>query len=226
MQFELGFAGELRRNGVLARKAVAQTRSFVLRSHPVLPGLEYRQIHNLFFALQLKGKAAAEAFAIPGYANLIGPWSTVVPLKNLHITFHSVAQQEGIPRSLIERASEAIGFVSASSFDVTFDRLENFALNPLKHALVLLCGGGLTSLTSLHWQIGEALWRAGFKHVGKSFVPHITLVYDTKPFAIPQIAAVSWRVNRFALIESTYGERRHEVRGNWMLSRSLTGEEQ
>jgi RNA 2',3'-cyclic 3'-phosphodiesterase len=216
MQSEFGFVEEPQRSGALAEIVTVRTRP-VLRPHPLLPGLEYRRIHNLFFALQLKGKAAAEAFAIPGHLNLVGPRSSVVPLKNLHITFHSVAQQEGIPRSLVERASEAVDIVSASPFDVTFDRLENFTLNLPKHALVLLCGCGLTSLTSLHRQMGEALQRAGFRHVGKSFVPHVTLAYGTKPFATPQVAPLSWTVNRFALIESPHGEGRHEVQGSWML---------
>lgn len=220
MQFEFGFSEESQRSGSVVAKttAVGRTRPFAARRHPILPGLEYRRIHNLFVALRLDGKAAAKAFAIPIHLGLMLPKRSIVPQENLHATFHVVAQQEGIPRSLVEKAYKAISVVNASPFDVTFDRLENFLLDPPRHALVLLCGHGLEPLAALHCQIGEALRQAGFKHIGRSFVPHVTLAYNTKPFATPPVAPVSWRVNRFALIESPRGKREHWLRGNWTLA--------
>jgi 2'-5' RNA ligase len=107
--------------------------------------------------------------------------------------------------------------VSALSFDVAFDRLENFNLEPPRHALVLLCGQGMEPLAALHRQIREALRQAGFKHIGKSFVPHVTLVYDTKPFETPPVAPVSWRVDKYTLIESIHGSGEHLPQGSWML---------
>ena len=199
-------------------EVATRTTTCRVRPHPIIPGLEYRRIHSLFFAFQLEDTAAAEAVAITRSANLAGPMTHVVRLENLHITFHLAAQQEGIPKSLIERAAGAVGSVAASSFDVCFDHLGNFDLGRPEHALVLLCGSGLSALTSLHSQIGEAMKHAGFKHVGKSFVPHVTLAYDTKPFATPQIEPVSWSVNRFALIESPRGKGQHRIQGSWMLT--------
>jgi len=217
MQFEFGFAEGIQRSGVPAKAAAAPRHRSASDLHPILPGLGYRRIHNLFFAAQLDGEAAAQAFAIPSHIGLDLPRRSIVPLENLHITFHSVAQQEGIPKGLVTKASGAISVVSATSFDVTFDRLENFAHEQSRYALVVLCRNGLERLTALHSQIGEALKQAGFRHIGKSFVPHVTLAYNTTPFAIPPVAPISWRLDRFALIESPRGERKHKVQGSWLL---------
>jgi RNA 2',3'-cyclic 3'-phosphodiesterase len=219
MQLEFGFSEAPQRSGFPAKGIGIRRMRRPVDSRPslILPGLQYRAIVTLFFALQLEANAAAQAFAIPCQIGLNLPKRSIVPQENLHATLHLVAQQEGIPESLRQRAREAISGVSGSSFDVTFDRLENFNLDPPRHALVLLCGQGLESLTTLHRQIGEALRLAGFKHIGKSFVPHITLVYNTTPFQTPPVAPISWRVNRFALIESPQGKRKHLIQGSWIL---------
>ena len=219
MQFEFGFSDERQRSRILAKKNVHRwTRPLASPAAPALPGLEYGRTHKVFFALQPEVEAAAEAYAIPNRINLIVPKRCLVPQENLHATLHLIAQQEGIPRSLIETACEPIRAVNTSQFDVIFDRLENFVLDPPRHALVLLCDHGLEPLIDLHRQIGTALRQLGFKRIGKSFVPHVTLAYNTEPFATPPITPISWTVNQFVLIESPHGKGEHLIQGRWMLT--------
>ena len=156
MQLEFGFSEAPRRSGFPAKGiGIRRMRRPVdSRRNLILPGLQYRAIVTLFFELQLEANAAAQAFAIPCQIGLNLPKRSIVPQENLHATLHLVAQQEGIPESLRQRAREAISGVSGSSFDVTFDRLESFNLDPPRHALVLLCGQGLEisdHLASSNW---------------------------------------------------------------------------
>ncbi len=218
MQFDFGFSKEPQPDGILKDRVVLRRQASAQRPHPMLPGLGFRRIHKLFFAALPSSKAAADAFAIPSGIELTLPERLIVPMKNLHVTFHLVAQQEGIPESLREQTRQAISVVRVSSFDVTFDRLGDFALDPPRHALVLLCGQGLEPLIDLHRQIGTALRQAGFKRIGKSFVPHVTLAYNTEPFATPPITPISWTVDRFVLIESPHGKGKHLIQGRWILT--------
>jgi 2'-5' RNA ligase len=216
MQSEFEFASKVASGDLIARKGLVRRHPSVSPQHPVIPGLEYRRIHNLFFALRLEGEAAAKAFAISRSSDLGGgPTSYLVPIDCLHVTLHLVAQQEGIPESLIEKASKAVMAVNASSFEIAFDRPRDFVLAPPRHALVLLCGSGLAHLNSFHRKMGEALRSAGFKRVGRSFEPHVTLAYENKPFTLRPIEPVCWKVRRFVLIESPRGLKSHKIRGTW-----------
>lgn len=72
------------------------------------------------------------------------------------------------------------------------------------------------ALHLLQRQLHMPLLRMGMLH-RKSFVPHVTLLYDAKTVARQAIDPIRWRVSKIALVHSHFGKTHHEE----LWSRSL-----
>lgn len=137
--------------------------------------------------------------------------------ERFHITLHHLGDHPGVRRDIVAMASEAAEAVTASPFEVTFDRAVSFqggGANPY----VLLCGPGRDALEAFQRDLGFALARAGLaRWVDKSFLPHITLLRDRQIVAEEFIAPVTWTVRGFTLIHSLLGRTTHIPLAQWPL---------
>jgi len=174
-------------------------------------------LHPVFFALlpppglEPELRRAVEASRRWGVSAKLG----VPETRHMSLAALGFAQQlTPADRAAAEATANAL---HGSAFELRFDRLTSFRAKPgNKRPLALLPqdAGPLEALTT-------AL-RDGM--IARGFVPqrppqrfHLTLCYDRTDIRIRPIDPVAWRVDRFALVQSIYGETRYELWGEWKL---------
>jgi 2'-5' RNA ligase len=173
---------------------------------------------RLFFAIFPDPTAAADigqrAEALRDTHGLSG---RPLALDRFHITLHHLGDHAGVRRDLVAMAGEAAEAITASPFEVAFDRAGSFH-NGGNNPLVLQGGEGLESLKVFQRDLGLAMARAGLgKLVDKSFTPHVTMLYDKRLVAEHAIAPIKWTVGGFSLIHSRLGRTEHVPLAHWAL---------
>lgn len=137
--------------------------------------------------------------------------------ERFHITLHHLGDHAGVRRDIVAMAGEAAETITASSFEVSFDRAASFH-NGGNNPFVLLAGEGLESLKALQSDLGLAMARAGLgKLVDKSFTPHMTMLYDKRLVGEQAVAPVKWAVSGFTLVHSLLGRTEHIPLARWAL---------
>lgn len=137
--------------------------------------------------------------------------------ERFHITLHHLGDHAGVRRDIVAMAGEAAEAITASPFEVTFDRAGSFH-NGGNNPLVLQGGEGLETLKAFQRDLGVAMARAGLgKLVDKSFTPHVTLLYDQRLVAEHAVAPIQWTVGGFSLIHSRLGRTEHIPLAHWTL---------
>ncbi len=137
--------------------------------------------------------------------------------ERFHVTLHHLGDHAGVRRDIVAMASEAAETVATPPFDVTFDRAASFH-NGGNNPFVLQGGEGLEALKTLQLDLGLAMARAGLgRFVGKSFTPHVTMLYDQRLVAEERVAPVTWRVDGFTLVHSLLGRTEHVPLQRWAL---------
>lgn len=137
-------------------------------------------------------------------------------VDDLHLT---LAFLGNLPRARIAAALRAGAFLGTRQGCVlNLDYLGCFA-----HSDVVWAGARNTpaDLPSLRVDLNEALVAEGFVSLERDFSPHVSLFRHGKiSTQLPEMAAVSWTIDRFALFESepAASGRRYAVLGEWMLS--------
>ena len=133
----------------------------------------------------------------------------------LHITLFMLYTGRSLPPALVARAARGAEMVSASSFDLEFDRIGLFGAG--RH--IALTGGANPELAGLCARIANAFGRVSLAHQMVASRPHVTLIYDRRavaPWVLSQ--PIRWTVRDFRLIWSEFGARRHDELGRWTLS--------
>lgn len=228
MQFAFDFGASsdeiadpgVRSGAVRQPRSVAALRRRPPVFQPVIPGLERSRHDTLFFGLQPDGPAAAdiENRLIPPVVLCRG--LTGKPLGRLrwHVTLLGLGSYDSVPRALVASASEAAARLPAAGFEVRFDRVMSFPRRDPKAPLVLLGSKPLPALHDFRRSLARAMSDAGLRvSQGKTFTPHLTLLYDTRTVPECAVPPVAWRVRDFVLIHSLHGRSRHIVLGRWPL---------
>jgi RNA 2',3'-cyclic 3'-phosphodiesterase len=152
----------------------------------------------------------------------------------LHVTLHHVGDYAGgLPDGIVETAKEAAAKVTATAFDVTFDRAMSFLGRPRNKPFVLRGNetikegseGGLAALMAFQKSFYLAMCRAGLQgpRGNAKFAPHVTLMYDDQGIAEQAVEPVSWTAHDFVLVHSLIGQTRHIHLGRWPLSSAIQG---
>lgn len=134
-----------------------------------------------------------------------------------HITLHHLGDYVGLPNDVVFKGKTAGGALKAAPFDVTFDKAVSFANRPGNNPFTLQGGEGVQALIDFQKALGLEMAKAGAKP-DKSFVPHITLLYDGQVIPARDIAPIRWTVDRFVLVQSKLGQTQHIVLQAWDLT--------
>jgi 2'-5' RNA ligase len=173
---------------------------------------------RLFFAIFPDPTAAIDigqrAETLVGMHKLNG---RPLALDRFHITLHHLGDHAGVRRDIVSMAGEAAETITASPFEVMFDRAGSFH-NGGNNPLVLQGGEGLEALKAFQRGLGLAMVRAGLgKLTDKSFTPHVTMLYDKQLIAEHAVAPIRWTVGGFSLIHSRLGRTEHIPLASWTL---------
>jgi 2'-5' RNA ligase len=184
-----------------------------------LPGFDPPTPTDRLMFLLYPDPAAAERIAREA-ARLkadLGLGGALIHADRVHITLHHLGDYVGLPNDMVSKGALAGDAVTAAPFEVVFDRAASFANRPGNNPFTLQGGEGLSALIAFQKVLGEKMAGAALRH-DKSFTPHVTLLYDRQVVPEQAITPISWRVDRFALVQSKLGRTQHIVLREWPLS--------
>ena len=138
--------------------------------------------------------------------------------EHFHVTLHHLGDFAGVPPDVVARARAAAAGVAVPAFQARFDRVGSFAGRAGKLPFVLLGEEGPTGLHRMHAALAERLAISGWRGVPeRTFVPHVTLLYDAQAVPVQPVEPVSWPVREFVLIHSLLGRAEYRLLGRWVL---------
>ncbi|MFL5295908.1 MAG: 2'-5' RNA ligase family protein [Phenylobacterium sp.] len=175
--------------------------------------------HRLFFALQPDTPTAERMGRIAEQARRRhGPGGRPTAAPRLHLSLNFVGSFRGPPpRAVIDKARAVASEVAHPPFVIALDRVESWKGDP--HPLVLVGGDGVIGVEALHGAIHRTMAAAGMAPRREpQFWAHVTLLRDRREAPAEPIEPVSWTVREFVLIDSVFGEGRHELLGRWRLN--------
>lgn len=146
----------------------------------------------------------------------LGLRGAVLQTERLHITLHHLGDYAGVPRDIVGKGVAAGDALSASPFEVSFDRAASFANRPGANPFTLQGGEGVGALIGFQKALGETMAGAALRP-DRSFTPHVTLLYDALIAAEQMVAPITWTVDRFALVRSKLGQTQHVILREWIL---------
>jgi 2'-5' RNA ligase len=181
---------------------------------PCLPGLGLRQLDRLFFSIFPDPPVAVRiANTAQHFRHAYGLKGKPLLTERFHVSIHGIGDYDGLPRSIVDKATEAGATVTATSFDVVFDRVKFFSSS---NALVLCGGDGVDGIVMFHHALGVAMRKSGLS-AGSKFTPHITLLYDGCRIEEQFIEPIRWTVRDFVLVHSMRGRTKHIPLERWHL---------
>lgn len=178
------------------------------------------QTESLFFCLFPDGAAceaiAAETDALRVEHSLLG-----LPIKpnRLHVTLHYLGEHAIDREDLVTAASVAASRVAHPCFEVNLGRVSSFHTRNDKQPCVLLLQEERPPIHALWRELGNHLMAAGLgRYLKRDFVPHVTVLYDTRAVTPHAVEPIRWQARDFSLVRGRNGE--YEVLGNWPLQSS------
>ena len=135
----------------------------------------------------------------------------------LHVSLCPAISRKGPRKGDVAVALHAAAQVQAEAFEIGFDRLSVFKCGE-RRAVILCCSTDTAPVIRLRESLSCELVKAGLGWSGDRFVPHLTLLWDTRPVPETRLETpVRWRANDFVLVRSLVGRSRHVDLGKWPL---------
>lgn len=176
--------------------------------------------HRLFFAIQ-PDEAAADRIAhlIEQLRRRHGLMGRPMARDRLHISLNFVgAYPQAPPETDIARARRCAAAVAMAPFVVALNRAESWKARAQARPLVLTGDEGVIGIDLLRGAIHQALAGGGLVTPrAADRVAHLTLLWGRHEIAEPLAEPLSWTVRDVVLLNSPFGEGRHEVLGRWPL---------
>jgi RNA 2',3'-cyclic 3'-phosphodiesterase len=175
-----------------------------------------------FFAILPDGNACAHVEKrIGGLGNALGLRGKPIPSHRLHVSLHPFAGYAGIPAATVTSAMRnAANAIRMPPFRIEFDSAASFGGGE-RPPLVLRHSDDLPALSWLYERLGIEMRKAGLRPGGKSFTPHMTVLYDDTVVRDRAVEPVAWTVGEFVLVHSfrnNRGERQHQHLARWPLA--------
>lgn len=172
--------------------------------------------HRLFFALFPDQAERARIQELAASLQSVYPDARWIRPDRYHLTLHYLGESDQRRDDHIRDAAAAMqGLPAADPFAITLDHLRALG-NPRRPALTLAASGVSAPMQAFWQNLQERLIRAGFhRHIGRSFVPHLTLAYVDPEPALGAADPIVLNPREFRLIHSIQGQPDYEVLGRW-----------
>lgn len=178
-----------------------------------------RATDRLFFAV-MPTAAVAERIArlADDVREQFGLTGRSRPTDHLHVTVHHLGDFAGLPAERVAAAHLAAAGVRVEAFSARFEQVGSFSSRAARSPCVLLGDATAAGWQRLHGELGTRLAAAGALRPERSFVPHVTLLYDARMIATQPVAPIEWPVRELLLIHSLLGRTEYRVLGRWPLA--------
>lgn len=183
-----------------------------------LPGFAPPTPTDRLMFLTYPDPSAAEAIAAEArrLRKALGLNGQPLPTERFHVTLHHLGEYAGLPNDVIAKGEMAAGALTASPFEVSFDRAASF-VNGGSNPFTLQGGDGVQDLLGFQQALGEKMIGVRLKP-DRNITPHVTLLYDRQVVPAQDIAPIRWTVKRFVLVSSKLGQGQHVVLRAWDLA--------
>ena len=164
--------------------------------------------------------AVCEAIAVEIDALRVEHSLTGAPIKpnRLHATLHYLGEHAIERNDIVDKASLAASRVSHAGFDMVLASASSFSTRNDCHPCVLLCPEERPPIHGLWRQLGNQLMAAGLgRYLKRDFIPHVTVLYDSRVLTPQAIEPVRWQVRDFSLVRSQPGRSDYEILATWAL---------
>jgi 2'-5' RNA ligase len=162
--------------------------------------------HNVYFAIQ-PDAAAATAFCALGLAA-----GRAMDPQRLHISLYSLGMHRRFPERQVVAATQAACGLRRAAFLVEMDRMATWGRGRGPLPVVAWADDGVGGVHGLHDDLHEAVaTTATWRRRKPAIEPHVTLWREERRIRETFIAPIRWWVREFVLLDSRYGEGRHEV---------------
>lgn len=176
--------------------------------------------HALYFALRPPAEVAPRLDHLLARATTrhgLGGWP-VAPARR-HVSLTGLGAFHAVPAQVIERACRAARAVRAPAFRIAFNRLGTWGRGDGPRPIVLHGDDGVIGAEALHCAIHAALAGPGICRGAASPIwPHMTLSRDRVDLPEQVVAPVGWWVREFVLVDSVFGQARHDLLGRFPLT--------
>lgn len=139
----------------------------------------------------------------------------VMRAETMHMTLLFLGDT---PAERLERLMAAAQEVHGQTFEMHLDEVRGWRHNAIVYAAPSTYPASLAGLAA---DLRERVEAAGFHFDTKAFKPHVTLLRHAERMPDVQHAvALSWRVEKFVLVQSVpeAGRMRYDIIGRWPLS--------
>lgn len=177
------------------------------------------EIGSLFLAV-FPPSASCEAIAIEIDGLRAEHSLAGAPIRpnRLHATLHYLGEHVIEREDIVDKAAAAASRVSHAGFDLVLASASSFSTRNDRHPCVLLCPEQRPPLHGLWRELGNQLMAAGLgRYLKRDFVPHVTVLYDTRMLTPQAIEPIRWQVRDFSLVRSRPGKSHYEILGTWAL---------
>lgn len=172
--------------------------------------------HRLFFALFPSEAERERIQALATWLQASYPGARWIRPDRYHLTLHYLGESDQRREDHIRDAVNAArGLAAGEPFTIVLDHLRALG-NPRRPAFTLAASDVSMPMQTFWKSLQEQLIRAGFhRHIGHSFVPHLTLAYTDPEPKLGPVEPIVLRPTEFRLIHSIQGQPDYEVLGRW-----------
>lgn len=185
-----------------------------------LMGMELATQTSSLFLGVFPPPAACEAIGVEIDALRVEHSLIGKPIKpnRLHATLHYLGEHAIERDDIVDKASMAASRVSHGGFDMVLASASSFSTRNDRHPCVLLCPEERPPIHGLWRELGNQLMATGLgRYLKRDFVPHITVLYDSRVLTPQAIEPVRWQARDFSLVRSQPGRSDYEILAIWML---------
>jgi 2'-5' RNA ligase len=186
----------------------------LLGGHPAKPA----ETHRLFFALFPGDDVRRQLVRVAETCRTNRAFhGTGIRPDRYHATLHFLGDEPMLRPDLVASAVSAASKVTTSPFEWTMDYVASF------HGSRPPCVARGTETPAPMQELWESLRRElllkGFRAVQDSMTPHVTLGYGRVLMPnVMRIEPIRWRIDSFALVHSSVGQRAYDILGHWKFS--------
>ena len=183
-------------------------------------GIETEPVVGSLFLGVFPPPAACEAIAVEtdGLRAEHSLAGTPIKSNRLHATLHYLGEHAIERNDIIDKASEAASRVTHGGFEMVLASASSFSTRNDRHPCVLLCPEDRPPIHGLWRELGNQLMAAGLgRYLKRDFVPHVTVLYDSRVLTPQAIEPVRWPVRDFSLVRSQPGRDDYAILASWAL---------
>lgn len=137
------------------------------------------------------------------------------PPELLHVTLLPFVDLADMPPEFVPVLLATLSGFEADAFDLVFDTIME------RQGVTLRSSKPLSAARAFQRKLVNFLKSHDFPYFGEAPVPHLTINYERDGQGDQRIQPIALRIEEVLLIESIYGEGRHEPRGRVHLRKLL-----